>query len=983
MPTPKHPPLWTMRPADGRATASRWFSNLALSLFCAAAAACGSLVDSDLSAVSVRIDPAEAELAPGESRSFLAVVEGTADTEVTWTVTGGSLVAAAGAIEWTAPETPGEYTLTATSVANPARSGSASVRVVEGPDTTIFALYRGTAATLPAGMFVTGENRHGEQIREGFDPFTGVSRLSGDTSGSFDGFGAFTRDGRTYSFGIRERGEADLREARLFLGYVNATGRRVTGFHLEYDVEVWRLGERANQIRLKLHTDTVGFAQLPDIVATVNPRGRAAGEAIGQVVDGTRPENRVRVATTIDLAELAGPGDTRVGFLGQGDTAYFRWQYSNAEGDEGNVRSALAINNIRIEPILSDGSGTPARAPLEFSHEPGFHNEPFELVLRSALVGARIYYTTDGSVPDPALVMEDAAWEALPRETRRRTFVYERPLSIGALRERGNDISLIPTNLGQPFGEPTPPWVPPAGEVEKAVVIRALAVAQGGTRAEATRTYFVAPRGRQRYSLPVVSLATDRPGFFSPDSGIYVPGGGSERNYHQRGIEWERLAHFELFDVHGARPVAQEVGVRIHGGVTRILPMKSLRLYSRSEYGTSRMRYRFFPSKPMDDFNRIVLRNAGQDWWWGLMRDAVTQTLVQHLGFDSQHYQPAIVFLNGEYWGLHNFRDRLDPHYLETHHGVPRDQVVILFADGQLAEGEWGEQFPYRDFMWRVTGGELRSLADFDRYMDVSGYLDYVITQMYAANDDWPHTNQTWWRYTGDDTASEPGPRDGRWRWMMFDVDRSFGFHTTVDMDMVEYMVAANAPGIPAWAFHLFHGLIAVPEIRDEFLQRTAVHLASTFREPHVRSHIEAAAAGIAAEVPEHVARWRWPTSPAAWRHQVDVMLDFAARRPEIFRGHIVKGFGEAYGIGTLTVENLSASSAVSLHSVRLEPATPGVIISGGRWSGRLFTGVPVVLRSSVVDLRGADVSGEIRDLVREEDEVRFVLSGDAILRLP
>jgi hypothetical protein len=958
-------------------------------LLLAAVAACSNPIDSDPAAVSVEVEPAEAEVAVGERKSFLAVVAGTASTDVTWAASGGSFTEAGGGIEWTAPSVPGEYTLTATSVANRSRSGSARVRVVEGPDTTMFASYRGTAETLPAEMFVAGEGRGGQAVGNGYDPFTGVSRLSSDSPATFDGFGAFTRDDRTFSFGIRERGDADLREARLFLRYVNAADRYVSGFRVEYDVEVWRLGERANQIRLKFHTSTDGFGQLPDIVATPNPRGRARGDSVGVVVDGTRPENRVRVSATIDLGSLGGPGGTRIGFLAPGDTGYFRWQYSNVDGDEGNVRSALAINNLRVEPILSDdpgpgpGSGSSARSPLEFSHEPGFHAAPFELELRSSLAGAMVYYTTDGSVPDPARVMGDGAWNALPRETRQRTFVYQGPLSVAALKDRRNDVSLIPTNLGQPFGEPTTAWAPPAGEVEKAVVVRALAVGADGARARATRSYFVAPQGRRRYSLPVVSLATDRASLFSPETGIYVPGAGAVRNYSQRGDEWERPVHVELFDVNGARPLAQEVGVRIHGGVTRILPQKSLRLYARSEYGAGRMRYRFFPSKPLDDFNRIVLRNGGQDWWHGLMRDAALQTLVQHLPFETQHYQPAVVFVNGEYWGLHNLRDRLDPHHLETHHGVPRDEVAILESDGQLADGRPGDELPYRDFLTRVRNGELRSAQDFDRYMDVHGYLDYVITQMYAANDDWPHTNQAWWRYTGADPAREAGPRDGRWRWLMYDVDRAFGFHTTKHTNMVEYMVAASHPDRPAWAFDLFRGLLRVPEIREEFLQRTAVHLATTFREARVRSHIEAVATGIGAEIPEHIARWRWPASIEAWTDQVGVMLDFAADRPAIFRMHVVQGIPEVSGTGVLEVTNLTGASGASLHSIRLASSTPGVSISGGRWAGRLFTGIPVVLRSQALDLRGAEVSGGVRDLVRTQDEVRFVLTGDASLRLP
>ena len=71
--------------------------------------------------VSVRIDPAEAEVVAGETRSFLAVVEGTAETDVSWEASAGSFTGSGNTIEWTAPTLPGEYTLTATSVGITAR----------------------------------------------------------------------------------------------------------------------------------------------------------------------------------------------------------------------------------------------------------------------------------------------------------------------------------------------------------------------------------------------------------------------------------------------------------------------------------------------------------------------------------------------------------------------------------------------------------------------------------------------------------------------------------------------------------------------------------------------------------------------------------------------------------------------------------------------------------------------------------------------
>jgi len=166
-----------------------------------------------------------------------------------------------------------------------------------------------------------------------------------------EGFTAFTNGAGGNSFGIRERGETDLRESRVFFEYTNSTGVEIVGFDVSYDVECWYHGQRANRIRLKYNSETTGFGSLDDIVSTVNPLGPGGA---GVPIDGSLPQNRVAVSVSIDLATL--------GFapLAAGEVGYFRWQYSNAAGDGGSIRSGLALNNLVITPVLSGGaSGVP------------------------------------------------------------------------------------------------------------------------------------------------------------------------------------------------------------------------------------------------------------------------------------------------------------------------------------------------------------------------------------------------------------------------------------------------------------------------------------------------------------------------------------------------------------------------------------------------------------------------------------------------
>jgi uncharacterized protein YjdB len=76
--------------------------------------------------VSVTISPTSVTLLSGRTRRFTATVSGTSNTGVTWSTTGGT-ISSSGFL--TAPQTPGIYTVTATSKADPTKSASAIVTV--------------------------------------------------------------------------------------------------------------------------------------------------------------------------------------------------------------------------------------------------------------------------------------------------------------------------------------------------------------------------------------------------------------------------------------------------------------------------------------------------------------------------------------------------------------------------------------------------------------------------------------------------------------------------------------------------------------------------------------------------------------------------------------------------------------------------------------------------------------------------------------
>ena len=45
------------------------------------------------------------------------------------------------------------------------------------------------------------------------------------------------------------------------------------------------------------------------------------------------------------------------------------------------------------------------------------------------------------------------------------------------------------------------------------------------------------------------------------------------------------------------------------------------------------------------------------------------------MDIDYQAYRPSILYLNGSYMGIHNIREKIDEHYIESNFGIDKDSM--------------------------------------------------------------------------------------------------------------------------------------------------------------------------------------------------------------------------------------------------------------------------------------------------------------------
>ena len=481
-------------------------------------------------------------------------------------------------------------------------------------------------------------------------------------------------------------------------------------------------------------------------------------------------------------------------------------------------------------------------------------------------------------------------------------------------------------------------------------VLRAVATCGGYKDSPvATATYFI---GGRDINLPVVSISTDSKNFYDNKIGIYVEGTNGitgncqdqPKNWNQN---WERPVHFEYFDKAHNLVVSQDCGIKITGSCSRGNDMKSLRVIARKEYGDNRFHYKFFDKKPITEYKSIVFRNGGNDFGGTMLRDALITGLVgESLNVDVQGYQPAAVFLNGEYLGLHNLREKVSTHYVEENYGADADLVDLLEYDGTIIDGDNAGYKALREY---ARTHDLSVQANYDyvaSQMDISNFIDYWCAQIYIDNEDWPNNNIKYYKVRGANT---------KWRWIMFGSEFSCGIYGgKPDVNSVYHSIdpSTGRLGSSQWGGELMRNLLKNDGFRNQFIQRMSYVIDHTFRCERVSAFLDSLRRDVDLEWYTHGQKWfRWWHEHDAWRNSCNDLDYWFRNRPGYIREHVRKyfGLGDSYQV------DVAADCAQARFSINGSMPTADI-------SGKYFGGAGLVISADLPEDRDVDyweVSGK------------------------
>ncbi len=499
---------------------------------------------------------------------------------------------------------------------------------------------------------------------------------------------------------------------------------------------------------------------------------------------------------------------------------------------------------------------------VQFSVSGGFYNGNVEIELSVEPEDAVIYYTLDGSYP---IIISN---------------VYQYPLQI-------NETS----------------------------VVKAVALYEGYLPGNVIgKTYFI----DVFHELPVISLSTNPENFFDPEIGIY----------HENNIweEWERPLQIEFYDPEGNLGFDIKAGVKLYGGWTRNLPQKSLAIFARETYGYDEIDYQIFPDVDISQFESIVLRNSGNDWMNTMFRDGFMTGLVANTDVDRQAFLPSVVYINGEYWGIHNVREKISDRYIESHHGIDPDNMDILEGPGWPITGDPSH---YNNMIEFIEVNSLSVQANYEyieTQIDVDEFINYQISQIYFANTDWPGNNIKFWR---------PKTSEGKWRWIMYDTDFGFGLEGSYYHNTLAFATDPYGPEWPnpPWSTFLLRNLLQNNSFKNDFINRYADLLNSNFRIDQVQNHINQKKALIHDEMQNQVVRWGGNMSE--WFNNVNVVTNFANYRNSFVKSHIV-GYFDLSGFSNIELNVIPENSGkITISTLTLEEFP---------WTGEYFNNVPIIL---------------------------------------
>ena len=394
-----------------------------------------------------------------------------------------------------------------------------------------------------------------------------------------------------------------------------------------------------------------------------------------------------------------------------------------------------------------------------------------------------------------------------------------------------------------------------------------------------TNTYFI----NETHGIPVISVCSE-------DVYDLVANGN-------QGGGWgngNKVGAFELFEQDGTFIDEGEGHFNKHGNDSWSYAQRGFDFIMRDQFGyNDDIDHQVFPDKPRTDFQRLILKPGASDNYpfesgGAHIRDAFIHTLSirSDLLLDERTWRPCVVYLNGEYWGVYEIREKADDHdytdyyydqdkfnlhYLKTWGGTWEDYTTSPGA----AQQEWDDLVNY------IMANNMAPGPNFDyvkNKLKWQSLCDYFMINSYTVNQDWLNWNTAWWH--GLDTNGSKL----KWRYALWDMDATFGHYInyTGIPDPTANADPCNAENLPnpggQGHTDILEKLINEnPIVEQYYVSRYADLINTYFSCTYMNQLLDSMINEITPEMAGQCAKWGGSVS--GWQANVQQLRDFIDAR--------------------------------------------------------------------------------------------------------
>lgn len=477
-----------------------------------------------------------------------------------------------------------------------------------------------------------------------------------------------------------------------------------------------------------------------------------------------------------------------------------------------------------------------------------------------------------------------------------------------------------------------------AMDITRTTVIRCALFEEGKiTNTVITETYFVG----ESIKMPVVAISVS-PEFFANH---YIKCSCGNPDCCPEGLyeDVEFPVHVEFFE-NGSSTAAKsweiDAGISLMGNYSRMEDKKSVAVVMREQYQDGRLHYPLFTTRPeAQKFKAFNLRNNGNRFVSDYIADAAGGAILEGSGVDYQRSRQVVVFYNGEYYGIHDMRERFNEHYVETNYGIDAGSVDIIKHLGHDISVSGGSSVGYEELLDFVakndfSGANNANYTLVQAMMDVGNFADYMAAEIYIHNGDWPNNNVRAWR-----SPEQP------WKFMIYDLDHGFDWSWVVSgfsqnsTNMFDWIKRGGGGGgscAEAGCFaNLFNKLIQNPDFKRLFVNRSAVMLEKYLNSERLTATIEAMVATLDPdEMARDLERFDREKRGYGFSKSGSSIKEWARTRDSWVR----EDYAEEFGVGSTVPVTLSAqgNGTVLMEGMNL--------LESGAYTGNFFSGHPIQL---------------------------------------